>query len=96
VPAAGQIRDDYAKALFQCRDLESPGRATASETVDEDQRLALTALQIVQRKIFVAKKRHGRRLLVLFRTGGFTLLLHSRVLDPRVAELAVIVSLIVL
>jgi hypothetical protein len=92
VSAAGQIRDNHAKALFQCRDLEGPRRSAASETVDEYQRLALTALEVVQRKIFVAKKRHGRKLLVLVRTDGFTVLLDSPALDPRVAELPVIVS----
>ena len=63
VPAARQVRNDYTKSFLERRDLKCPIRAVAAESMNEYQRFALTAFHVVQRKIFVAKKRHGRLLL---------------------------------
>src|SRR6202011_853212 len=96
VSAARQIGDDHAKSLFKRRDLKRPGRSAASESVDEHQWFALTAFQIVQRKIFVAKKRHGRMLLVLFLIADSILSLLFTAFEPCVAPFPVIVSPVVL
>jgi hypothetical protein len=46
--AAREIRNDYPKSLLERRDLKSPIRAGAAESVNEHQRFALTAFQVVQ------------------------------------------------
>ena len=49
VPASRQIRHDDAKLVLQLRHLPRPIRATRAQTVDQQKRVASSALEIMQR-----------------------------------------------
>ena len=61
--AAGQVRNDQAKAALQCAGLKGPDGTARSETMNQQYRLAAATLDVVQRNVLAA---HGWHVVTLW------------------------------
>lgn len=59
--AARQVRNDDSKAMFKSGNLKGPIRAAAAKSMNEQERFAASAFQVVNHQPIIAKERHRNR-----------------------------------